>query len=274
MPGYPKGSPFMLDGLMASSPGMPVGRQLNAMSAWQNTLAPPPYSEAQDLEQLQQGAKVFDRAGCAECHSGRTFTNHRVISQREIGSQPSRAPALKPFAKNFTVPKTYPNSESVPLSSDPSVVNVPADITPKADQQRAFALSDKTGGYKVQSMIGLAVTAPYLHDGGVAASLEALQPDETGAYQIAKADEIGMAGTLMRNILPDPAASLRMLVDRSLREPMIAANRANPDLQHSNIDGSGHPYWVDQAAGFTPQEQTALIQFMLSLDDDPEVLPF
>jgi hypothetical protein len=30
---------------------------------------------------------------------------------------------------------------------------------------------------------------------------------------------------------------------------------------------------VDAAAGFTPQEQTDLIQFLLSLDDDPEVLP-
>lgn len=54
---------------------------------------------------------------------------------------------------------------------------------------------------------------------------------------------------------------------------MIAANRANPDLQRANVDGSGHAYWVDEAAGFTPQEQTDLIQFLLSLDDDPEVLP-
>jgi len=33
MPGYPSGSPFILDGLMASSPGLPVGEQLNGMSA-------------------------------------------------------------------------------------------------------------------------------------------------------------------------------------------------------------------------------------------------
>lgn len=77
----------------------------------------------------------------------------------------------------------------------------------------------------------------------------------------------------MRWIKPDPAASLRMLLDRHLREPMLTANRANSDLQRANVEGRGHEYWVDKVAGFTPQEQTDLIQFLLSLDDDPEVLP-
>lgn len=77
----------------------------------------------------------------------------------------------------------------------------------------------------------------------------------------------------MRGIKPDPAASLRMLLDRNLREPMVAANQANPDLQRANVDGSGHAYWVDAKAGFTPQDQTGLIEFLLSLNDDPEVLP-
>jgi hypothetical protein len=271
MPGYPQGSPFMLDGLMANSPGMPVGQQLNGLSAWQNTLAPPP-SQPQDPQVLQQGAKVFSRAGCIECHSGPTFTNHRVISQREVGTQPSRAIAMTPFARSFVPPQTYPNSVSAPIPTNPPIVDVPADITPKADQQRAFALNDPTGGYKVPSLIGLAVTAPYLHDGGVAASAEALQPGEKG-YEIAHPDQLGMAGTLLQNVLPDPTASLRLLLDRRLREPMIAANRANSDLQHSNVDGSGHAYWVDQAAGYTEPEQTALIEFLLSLDDAPPVLP-
>ncbi|WP_233221082.1 hypothetical protein [Chlorogloea sp. CCALA 695] len=105
MPGYPKGSPFMLDGLMASSPGFPVGEQLNAMSAWQNTLAPPPI-QVSDVGSLEKGAAVFTRAGCIECHSGRYFTNHDVIAQNEIGTQPSRAPTLAPFTKNFTTPQT------------------------------------------------------------------------------------------------------------------------------------------------------------------------
>jgi hypothetical protein len=123
-------------------------------------------------------------------------------------------------------------------------------------------------------LIGLHVTAPYLHDGGVAASAEAIEMDEgSDNFVIAKSDEIGMAGTLMRQILPDPAASLRVLVDRKLRDLAIANNRANPDLLLSNVDGSGHNYWVDSEAGFTTSEQTDLIQFLLSLDDNPEVIP-
>jgi hypothetical protein len=77
----------------------------------------------------------------------------------------------------------------------------------------------------------------------------------------------------MRGILPDPAASLRVLVDRKLRKSAIANNRANPDLLLSNVDGSGHNYWVDPEAGFTTSDQTDLIQFLLSLDDNPEVIP-
>ena len=81
-----------------------------------------------------------------------------------------------------------------------------------------------------------------------------------------------MAGTSLRNIQPDPSASLRVLLDRRLRRQAIAANRANSDLQKSNVDGSGHNYWVDKRAGFTTEAQTDLIQFLLSLDDKPEVL--
>lgn len=50
-------------------------------------------------------------------------------------------------------------------------------------------------------------------------------------------------------------------------------NRASPDLQTSHIDGSRHNYWVDRQAGFTPEDQTALVQFLLSIDDNPPVLP-
>jgi hypothetical protein len=64
-----------------------------------------------------------------------------------------------------------------------------------------------------------------------------------------------------------------VLLDRKLRKQTVAANRANSDLKQSNVDGSGHNYWVDKSAGFNAQDQTDLIQFLLSLDDDPEVLP-
>lgn len=272
MPGYPKGSPFMLDGLIANSPGQPFAQELNAMSAWQNTLAPPPSPIASDPERLQRGVAVFQKAGCVECHSGRYFTNHAVLPQDQIKTQPSRANALAAMTKAFRQPQTYPANASVPLPSDPSILNVPADITPTFSQKLAFAVNNPKGGYKVPSLIGLAVTAPYLHDGGVAAGPEALQPGADGWFEVADPNQLGMAGTLMQTIAPDPANSLRVLVDRRLRELTIAANRANPDLQQSNVDGSGHAYWVDRQAGYTADDQTALIEFLLSLDDAPTVL--
>ena len=272
MPGYPKGSPFMLDGLMANSPGTLIGQELNGMSAWQNTLAPPPNPATADLETLQRGAAIFKQANCVSCHSGRYFTNHEVISQREIQSQPSRAKALSAFPRIFTDPKTYPPSESVPPRSKAPVLDVPTNITPQKSLQLAFAQSDRAGGYKVPSLIGLAVTAPYLHDGGVAATAEALRQDDRGGFQVADKSQIGAVGTSQKFLAPDPAASLRVLVDRNLRKAAIAANRANPDLKQSNVDGSGHNYWVDRRAGYSTDDQTALIQFLLSLDDDPAVL--
>ena len=269
MPGYPNGSPFILDGLMASSPGLPVGAQLNGMSAWQNTLAPPPNHT--NTEAVKRGAEVFNRAGCVSCHSGRYFTNHHVISQQEIKAQPSRAKALAKFPRIFVPPQTYPSNTPVPLPPNPPVLPVIPEITPEEDQKLAYAISNSAGGYKVPSLIGLHVTAPYLHDGGVAAGIEALKQDKNGFTAIAR-NQLGMAGTLLNGIQPEPSASLRVLLDRRLRRQAIAANRANSSLKQSNVDGSGHRYWVDRRAGFTTEDQTALIQFLLSLDDNPEVL--
>lgn len=270
MPGYPQGSPFILDGLMASSPGMPVAAQLNGMSAFQNSLAPPPV-KISDATSLQRGAAIFTRAGCAECHSGRYFTNNHVIPESIIKTQASRATAQAKFPRVFQAPQTYPSNVSVPLPANPPVLDVPTDITSEQDLKLAFA-DGNAGGYKVPSLIGLYVTAPYLHDGGVAAGAEALKQGKK-RFEVANPQQIGMAGTLMQGILPDPGASLRVLVDRSLRREAITANRQNDNLRKSNVDGSGHRYWVDQGTGFNMQDQTDLIQFLLSLDDNPEVLP-
>jgi hypothetical protein len=273
MPEYPKGTLFMQNGLMAATPGHLVAAQLNGMSAWQNTLAPPPNEAVTDVASIQRGAKIFENANCATCHSGRYFTNHRVIPQREVKTQPVRAPASKDFAEAFVPPDTYAPNEPVPLPADPVVISVPTDITPEEDIKLAYAQSDPKGGYKVMKLIGVYLHAPYLHDGGVAASATALKQAEDGWYGIADPSQIGMVGTFMRYIKPDPAASLRMLVDRNLREPMVEANRANPDLQRANVSGQGHEYWVDKKAGFDPQDQTDLVNFLLALDDNPAALP-
>jgi hypothetical protein len=127
-------------------------------------------------------------------------------------------------------PQTYSPNTSVPLPVDPPVLSIPTDITPKVDIDLAYAQSDSAGGYKVIKLIGVALHAPYLHDGGVAASSTALEQNAKSWYEIADLNQIGMVRTLMRWIKPNPDASLRLLLDRRLREPMLAANRANSDL--------------------------------------------
>ncbi|MBW4599833.1 MAG: hypothetical protein KME29_09505 [Calothrix sp. FI2-JRJ7] len=112
------------------------------------------------------------------------------------------------------------------------------------------------------------ITAPYLHDGRVAVGKDALQISEND-YQIVNPNQLGLAGTSLNNIVPDAGKSLHALIDRNLRNQVIAANRANSDLVLSNADGSGHNYWVDQQAGFTIQDQNNLIEYLLSLDDNP-----
>lgn len=159
----------------------------------------------------------------------------------------------------------------VPLPQDPPILNVPTNITKEEDYKLAFALGN-AGGYKVPSLIGLHVSAPYLHDGGAIAGPEALKVEKDG-YTIINYEQLGIPGTLFNGVEPDPSASLRVLVDRNLRRHVVNNNRADTNLQKSNVDGSGHNYWVDKQAGFTTQDQTDLIEFLLSLDDNPAVYP-
>ncbi|GAP98128.1 hypothetical protein [Leptolyngbya sp. NIES-2104] len=62
-----------------------------------------------------------------------------------------------------------------------------------------------------------------------------------------------------------------MSIDQDLRAVAVEKNRANSDLQAIHSDGSGHYYWVERDAGFSSQDQTDLVQFLLSINDDPAV---
>ncbi len=98
---------------------------------------------------------------------------------------------------------------------------------------------------------------------------KALLINSDGTFAVVKPDQLGLMGTLARGDLPDPANSLRALVDKDLREQVVAANQNSPELLNSNLDGRGHPYYVDATTGFSPQEQADLVNSLLSLDDNP-----
>ncbi|UOE93165.1 electron transport protein [Alkalihalobacillus sp. LMS39] len=252
-PNYPKVSMYSPNGTIVSSPGFHVGEQINAMSAYQNALVPPKYNQHVDEYTLATGRDVFNRAGCLSCHAGPTYTNHEIIPQREIKTEPSRAKSFKDLPDFLGKSLTYSPDTPVPVPEDATILEVPTEHVDEEKKKLVFAKDkDGKGGYKVKGLIGLAWSPPYLHDGGVSVG-----PNPN--------TDLGLPGTVMKGINPDPYHSLRAVVDRTLRENVVEANKANKQLQGAHVDGSGHEYWVDEESGFTKEEQEALVKYLLSL---------
>lgn len=259
-PNYPKADYLTTDGLLASLPGYPVWHHVSAMSAFQNTLqAPPPAMNAggnASPSVLAAGRRVFEAAGCVACHEGPAFTNHAVLPAAEVGTEPSRAQSLKKAGQNAAEPLMYSVTTPVPLPAQRH--SAPIRIDPATAEQLKLAWAQgaaqdgKGGGYKVKGLIGLAWTAPYLHDGGVAVGHDAER-------------QLGVPGTLLAGVPPDPANSLRALFDRHLRDRVQAANAADPRTASVHATGAGHAVWVDAEAGFTRADQDALVAYLLSL---------
>lgn len=253
LPSYPNASYIASDGLLLAISGFPVWEHVNAMSAFQNTLRPPP-SWSPSPEGLAAGRVIFERAGCANCHTGPALTNNRVLPLTEVGTEPTRARALAATEQTLVPPILYPPSVSVPPSRDAPIITIPIDAETRAQAQLAWAHQGTDGGYKVKGLVGLAWTAPYLHDGGVAVG-----PDVER--------HLGIPGTSKQGIAPHARNSLRALVDRTIRSRVINANRASARLQAAHVTGDGHPFWVDAAAGFSSEQQEALINYLLAIQE-------
>jgi hypothetical protein len=249
-PQFPKVSLVAPDGLIVSEKGFKFNEQNNAVAAWQNTINPPRRNHQADADTIQRGREVFVRAGCIRCHAGNSLTNHQVISAKVIGTEPSRAKALKKTEKVFGESVLYSPDTPVPIPKDAKVLKVPTEHLDPEQVKLAFAHGDSSGGYKVPSLIGLSWTAPYLHDGGVA---------------VGPNNELGVAGTLLKGIVPDPRNSLRALIDKELRDKVIKANASSQQLQSVHVSGIGHTHWIDETTGFTKEEQDAVIEYLLSL---------
>jgi hypothetical protein len=65
---------------------------------------------------------------------------------------------------------------------------------------------------------------------------------------------------------PDPANSLRALLDRGLRALVVAANRDAGLEDAVQVAGTGHAFWVDAGAGFSTADQDALVAWLLAID--------
>jgi hypothetical protein len=252
-PTWPRITYVAPDGVTVGSPGRYFYEQVNAVAAWQNTLEPP--DPARSAQRPDEGRALFERAGCRGCHDGPAYTNNRVIAAEEIASEPTRAVSFKRREALFAPPQLYAFDTPLPLPKNPRPISVPVAGFPE-DRFNAWAHGPSRGGYKVPSLLGLARSAPYLHDGGVAVA--------------ADPSAVGVRATRGRGVAADPVNSLRALLDRSLRAQVIAANTVDASLGAMNIRGVGHAFWVDGEAGYRAEEQLALIDFLLALRYDPD----
>lgn len=245
----------------------------NAMAAWQDSLLPPPNRSAENRLALEsgsvaRGATVFEQANCATCHIPPFYTDNQIHPIAEIQTNPARGRSRLGLEKFLVPPKLYAFDTPVPPPADAAVLDVPTEGIADSPTSLPKGISPD-GGYKTLSLRGLYITAPYLHDGGVAVGQGALTVNPDGSFAVANPRQLGLSPTLSQGILPDAASSLTALVDRQLRAQVVAANQADPALVRSNLDGTGHPYYVDAEAGFTPRQQRDLIDFLMALDDNP-----
>lgn len=240
---------------------------MNAISAWENSLVPPPNKTPQNQQALangsvQRGAQIFKDAGCVTCHTPPFFTDNKIHPNSEIGANPARGESRVALNDLLVAPKLYTLNTPVPVPANAEVLDLPtAGISASPTTLPNGLLPD--GGYKTLPLRGLYLSAPYLHDGGVAVRTGAIQVTANG-ITVVDSTGLGLTGTLSQGIPADSASSLRALIDQGLRAQVIAANQANPSLVRSNLDGTGHNFYVNDVA-----KQTDLINFLLALDDNP-----
>jgi len=287
--------------------------QTDAVSAFLDWLTPPPngtplLAGARSL--VPRGYELFEEAGCAGCHGGPFLTDnrmHRLYDRRrdELGiAVPSTTPfrALARGAGPALQTAPYRSLANRPLQL---FVSPPYDAqTGKATGKAGFAhavFGDRPVGYKTLTLRHLWASAPYLHDGGVGIGLRPEAPpagDDLGAL-LRRPDADKLYGTA--SILavreerqaggpwPNAALSLQALLLKRERDKVLAQNHAlilptprggadNPlnapevtNLVARGVEGRGHEFWIDDEPG--GERVTALIAFLLALDDDPGELP-
>jgi hypothetical protein len=120
---------------------------LYAMALYIYSLQPPPNPNSFD-EKAKAGQKIFEREGCAMCHTPPLYTSNKLT-----------------LAQGFTPPKDVP---------------VTLDILPMSvgtNPGLALATRKGTGYYKVPSLKGVWYRGHYLHDGSVASLEEMFDPN-------------------------------------------------------------------------------------------------
>jgi mono/diheme cytochrome c family protein len=120
---------------------------LFALALYIYSLQPPP-NPYRNEEQARAGQKIFDREGCAGCHTPPLYTNNKLT-----------------LAEGF-----------IPPADKPSYLDVLA-LSVGTDSGLALKTRKGTGYYKVPSLKGLWYRGHYTHDGSVASLEEMFDPE-------------------------------------------------------------------------------------------------
>jgi hypothetical protein len=288
-----------------------MGEAVNVALDWQP--APPNVSQrlagARDL--VATGYEVFKAEGCATCHRGPFYTDnviHRHSARRaeQIGiASPSTSPwrSLGRGSGPAILSDPERTFDSRPLYLYVAPTYDPA--TGAATSAGGIAnglLGEQVIGYKTAQLRYLWGSAPYLHDGGVGVaiaptsrvakdSLRAVLklPPEEKVFGMGRilAYEDAHPGKWLR---ADAALSLQALLLESERRQVLDRRHdaviavpgagsgdsplkvpAKVSAAQLGIEGIGHEFYLDDVPG--GERVTALVAFLLALDDNPGDLP-
>lgn len=274
LPGYPSPSLFSLNGLAFSPPDEPFMYSVLALSAFQQSLGVPPNRSLENQINLHsgavlRGAEVFREANCIACHTPPFFTNGRIIPYSEIRTSPKRAKGRRMYDGLLVEAQLPSFDQPVPLPSNPNLITLPPSPGASSNLLLPPGLDNPDGGYKVAGLLGTYLKAPYLHDGSVASTADAISIAADGSYTVVNRSGIGIPGTTKLGRAIHAGNSLRVLLDRDLRAILLENNAADPTLVINGVEGTGHEFFVDPAGGFDYQQQSDLVAFLLALDDNP-----
>lgn len=288
-----------------------TGEAVNAVLDWEPS--PPNLSQrlARASELVPRGYQVFKTEGCVNCHRGPFSTDnliHRLSARRarEIGIAAASTAPWRSLGRGRG-PAIESNSDRA-WDSRKLTLYVDPSYDPKTGQAVAAGsplrglFGNQVVGYKTTHLRYLWGSAPYLHDGGVGVAIaptSAVDRDDLSrVLKLPAIDKVFGMGAILREqeaypkrrLRADAALSLQALLLRAERAQILARRHALvvpvPGVGHSEnplgvppfvsaeqlgISGSGHEFYVDDVPG--GERVTALVAFLLALDDDPGALP-
>jgi hypothetical protein len=288
-----------------------MGEAVNVSLDWQPS--PPNQSRrlARASHLVARGYDVFKSEGCSVCHRGPFFTDnliHRFSARRsdEIGIAPPSTAGFRSLGRGSgpaigSDPNRTEDSRPLYLYVAPSYDPRTGVAVAQGSPLRGL-FGNQVVGYKTTQLRYVWGSAPYLHDGGVGVAIapgtELDHDDLAAVLRLPDARKLfGMSQILARQetapeawLRPDAALSLQALLLRSERARMLAhasdrvipvpgvGSAENPlgspafvSARELGIAGVGHEFYVDDVPG--GERVSALIAFLLSLDDAPGELP-